>query len=177
VNPQLALAADGVWRPGQASPAINTGQGTYPFVTTDMDGQARDAMPDVGADEIAQGAVTHRPLTPADVGPPKAMIVSHAAEMGHESRVVRTSSLGVNYPNPFNPSTTITYSIAEGTTDSASLRVYDLLGREVAVLVNEQKPAGSYSVQWNAAACAGGCYYARLESDGRVHVHKLLLLK
>jgi len=70
VDPQLALGADGLWRPGAASPAINGGSGDYSsLITTDMDGQARIGIYDVGADEFSAASIVRKPLTAADVGP------------------------------------------------------------------------------------------------------------
>mgnify|MGYP005622857409 CR=1 FL=1 len=65
-----------------------------------------------------------------------------------------------NFPNPFNPSTVIKYSV--GMYSHTSLRVYDVLGREVAILVNENKQPGSYMVQWNASNFPSGIYFYRL---------------
>jgi len=94
-------------------------------------------------------------------------------------------TLNQNYPNPFNPSTTITFSV--GTTSYASLRVYDLLGREVASLLLEKLSAGEYSRQWNAANMPSGIYIYRLSvvpTEGRsgqagtyTETRKLVLLK
>jgi chondroitinase B-like protein/dockerin type I repeat protein/PEP-CTERM motif-containing protein len=70
VDPQLQLGADGLWRPGPVSPAINGGAGDYSgTITMDMDGQARIGIYDVGADEVSGATIVRRPLTPADVGP------------------------------------------------------------------------------------------------------------
>jgi poly(beta-D-mannuronate) lyase len=70
VDPQLQFGADGLWRPGPASPAINGGSGNYSsLITTDMDGQARIGIYDVGADEVSAATIVRRPLTSADVGP------------------------------------------------------------------------------------------------------------
>jgi poly(beta-D-mannuronate) lyase len=69
-NPQLVLAANNVWRPAPTSPAVNAAAGSFSgLLTTDMDGQPRTGMYDIGADELAAGAMLHRPLTSADVGP------------------------------------------------------------------------------------------------------------
>jgi hypothetical protein len=69
-DPQLQLGADGLWRPGASSPAINGGSGNYSsLITTDMDGQARIGIYDVGADEVSAATIVRRPLTSADVGP------------------------------------------------------------------------------------------------------------
>ena len=83
--------------------------------------------------------------------------------------------LAQNYPNPFNPVTTIKYSVPQG--DIASIKVYDLLGREVAVLVNEYKPTGTYSVEFNASRFASGVYFYQLQAGNFVEVKKMILLR
>ncbi|MGH2569266.1 MAG: T9SS type A sorting domain-containing protein, partial [Bacteroidota bacterium] len=79
------------------------------------------------------------------------------------------------YPNPFNPSTRFEYRVAQA--GFVSLKIYDLLGREVAVLVNEEKQPGAYSVVWNAGAMPSGVYFSRLESNGKSLIRKLLLVR
>ena len=69
VNPQLALAADGLWRPATNSPALGGAAGSYPSVVNDMDGQPRTGAKDIGSDQASAAPVTRRPLGPADVGP------------------------------------------------------------------------------------------------------------
>jgi hypothetical protein len=83
--------------------------------------------------------------------------------------------LSQNYPNPFNPVTTIDYSI--GSPGLATLKVYDMLGIEVASLVNENKETGSYSVEFNAGNLPSGIYVYRLTADKFVETKKLILLK
>jgi hypothetical protein len=82
-----------------------------------------------------------------------------------------------NYPNPFNPSTVIKYSIEKA--GQVYLRVYDLLGREVATLVDDNQPVGTYTVTFNTAGqnFSSGVYFYRLESGSFVATHKLILLK
>ncbi len=80
-----------------------------------------------------------------------------------------------NYPNPFNPTTNISYRIPES--GFVSLKVYDALGREVAALVNEVKPAGNYLVNFNAAGLASGVYFYRLKAGNFTQNHKMILLK
>ncbi|MCB9090310.1 MAG: T9SS type A sorting domain-containing protein [Calditrichae bacterium] len=80
-----------------------------------------------------------------------------------------------NYPNPFNPVTTFRYSLAKAS--PAQLRIYNTLGQEVAVLVDESQPAGSYRVQWDAARMASGIYFARFQAGSFVQTRKVMLLK
>jgi hypothetical protein len=91
-------------------------------------------------------------------------------------------SLSQNFPNPFNPTTTIKYSIPVETGHAPSLRhvtlkVYDLLGRDVATLVNEEKSAGSYAVELNAAKLSSGVYFYKLIADKFIQTKKMILLK
>jgi hypothetical protein len=94
----------------------------------------------------------------------------------HETQgVPKEYCLLQNYPNPFNPSTTIGYRIQER--GFVSLRVFDLLGREVATLVNELKQPGTYAVQWDASGVASGVYLYRLRSEGFIQTRRLLLVR
>ena len=92
-----------------------------------------------------------------------------------EKEIPTAFTLMQNYPNPFNPSTTMNYELP--TKGFVTLKVFDLLGREVAVLVNEEKSAGRYSVQWNAAMLPSGVYFYRLDAGSFSQTRKLLLLK
>jgi C1A family cysteine protease len=80
-----------------------------------------------------------------------------------------------NYPNPFNPSTRIKYAMA--VKQFVSLKVYDVLGNEVATLVNEEKPAGTYEVEFDANRLSAGVYYYTIVTDNFVETKKMILLK
>jgi hypothetical protein len=80
-----------------------------------------------------------------------------------------------NYPNPFNPATTIDYSIPK--TSLVTIKVFDILGREVKTLVNEEKTSGNYSIKFNESGLASGVYFYRLQSGDFVSTKKMLLLK
>ncbi len=84
-------------------------------------------------------------------------------------------SLNQNYPNPFNPTTVIRYQLPAASTVRLSL--YDLLGREVASLVNEQKPAGTYEVRFDGSGFASGIYLYRLTAGTYVESRKMILMK
>jgi photosystem II stability/assembly factor-like uncharacterized protein len=84
-------------------------------------------------------------------------------------------ALRQNYPNPFNPSTTIQYSIPQS--DRVSLKVFSLLGQEVATLVDEQQAVGSYTVRFDAHNLASGVYFYMLKAGSFVSTKSLLLMK
>ena len=83
--------------------------------------------------------------------------------------------LSQNYPNPFNPSTTIRYSIP--TSGLVNLKIYNILGQEVATLINEFKEAGYYSLEWNAGSYPSGSYFYRIVAGGNTKVLRMLLIK
>ncbi len=83
--------------------------------------------------------------------------------------------LGHNYPNPYNPSTKISYAIP--TTSFISLKVFDVLGREVDVLVNKEQSQGNYEVDFNASHLTSGIYFYRIQADGFIDTKKMVLMK
>jgi hypothetical protein len=92
-----------------------------------------------------------------------------------DDRLPRQTELLQNYPNPFNPSTVIRYQIASA--GSVSLKVYDILGSEVATLVNAPQAPGTYEFSWNASDFPSGMYYYRLQAGGTVMTKKMIYLK
>jgi len=109
------------------------------------------------------------------------IIISSVNKSGNE--IPESFELYQNYPNPFNPSTAIGYQLSAFS--HITLKVYDILGHEVAVLVNEEKPAGTYNVEWNAKGISSGVYFYQLralprysrQAENFVITKKLLLLK
>ncbi|MCB0725553.1 MAG: T9SS type A sorting domain-containing protein [Ignavibacteriae bacterium] len=83
--------------------------------------------------------------------------------------------LNQNYPNPFNPSTKISFDIPKQS--HVSIKIYDITGREIAKLINQQFSAGSYTVDFNGAKFASGVYFYRLEADGFVETKRMMLIK
>jgi len=84
-------------------------------------------------------------------------------------------SLEQNYPNPFNPSTTIEFSLSHS--GPVTVKVFNLLGEEVATLVNEVRPAGTYRIGWNAGGLPSGVYFYRLQASNLTEAKKLTLLR
>jgi hypothetical protein len=122
--------------------------------TTDIDGDTRNATkPYMGADEAG-------PLT--GVGP-------------DATTAPLAFALAQNYPNPFNPTTVVSYQLPEA--GSVKLVVHDLLGREVATLVNEHQGAGQYTVQFDGTGLSSGVYFYRLTSGERMETRQMQLLK
>ncbi len=122
--------------------------------TTDIDGDTRNATkPYMGADEAG-------PLTAVEPEDPAAPF---------------TFALAQNYPNPFNPATVIAYQLSSD--GQTTLRVYDMLGREVAALVNERQGAGRYTVRFDGAGLSSGAYFYRLTSGQRTETRLMQLLK
>jgi hypothetical protein len=95
--------------------------------------------------------------------------------LGTTAKIPSVFKLYTNYPNPFNPSTTIQYDVPRNT--NASLIVYDLLGKEVTKLMNGYVQPGSYEVVWDAANYASGTYFYRFETDYFTDVKKMTLIK
>ncbi len=93
----------------------------------------------------------------------------------YQSNNLNTFSLIQNYPNPFNPNTTIKYNIPIA--GNVSLKIFDVLGKEITTLVNEEKSAGSYNVEFNASHLASGIYYYQLRAGDYVETKKMILLK
>jgi len=123
----------------------------------------------------AGGGTAATPVLRADAVMLQIVPESSGVKDNGQTNIPAQFVLEQNYPNPCNPTTTITFSV--GTYCHTSLRVFDLLGREIAILVNEQKPAGSYQVQWNAGGIPSGIYFYRLQSGAFTETKKLILLK
>jgi len=92
-----------------------------------------------------------------------------------ESELPVSFGISQNYPNPFNPTTTIKYSVPEES--FVSIKVYDILGRLVASLIDEEKPAGYHEVTFNAVSIASGTYFYRMDAGNFIDVKKLIILK
>jgi len=91
------------------------------------------------------------------------------------SEIPSSYNLSQNYPNPFNPSTSINYSLVED--GFVKLAVYNMLGEEVAKLVNTQQKAGRYEVNFNATGLASGVYVYRMETANFITSRKLVFVK
>jgi hypothetical protein len=92
-----------------------------------------------------------------------------------ESQPIKEFHLSQNYPNPFNPSTKISWQ--SPVSSHQTLKVYDVLGNEIATLVNEEKPAGNYEVEFNASMLSSGIYFYKLQAGSFVETKKIVLIR
>lgn len=109
---------------------------------------------------------------PKSVNLTRGMITSSEEEPGSEPLVF---GLEQNYPNPFNPSTTISFTLSE--TGNATLKVFNMLGQEVATLANERLNAGNYTFNFDASALASGMYIYRLQAQNQTVTKRMMLIK
>ncbi|MBN1479649.1 T9SS type A sorting domain-containing protein [candidate division KSB1 bacterium] len=103
------------------------------------------------------------------------VVLETGAAVETNPATVQSFALQQNYPNPFNPTTTIAYSVAKN--DHVQLKVYDMLGREVATLVNDVKPAGEYNVAFDASDLTSGVYVYTMTTGEQTFTNKMLLMK
>ncbi|HZW39178.1 MAG TPA: T9SS type A sorting domain-containing protein [Ignavibacteriaceae bacterium] len=102
-------------------------------------------------------------------------VVLNPTDVDENNSTITNYSLEQNYPNPFNPSTTIKYSLP--TDNFVSIKIFDLLGNEIAILVNEEKSSGEYEITWNASAYPSGVYFMKMTSGKFTETKKMLLMK
>jgi len=100
---------------------------------------------------------------------------STATSVGNEPLNPNAFALEQNFPNPFNPTTSIRYTI--GKADNVSLTVYNMLGQEVATVVNQFQTAGTHTVNFDASNLASGMYLYKIQSGSFSEVKKMMLLK
>jgi len=125
------------------------------------------------------GGVTRDGWFVDDIG---IFIYTIPTDISGDSNPVYTFSLNQNYPNPFNPTTKIKYTIPSVTLSGSegsltTLKVYDVLGNQVAVLVNEKQPAGSYEIEFDASNLSSGIYFYKLVSGSFIDTKKMILMK
>jgi len=103
------------------------------------------------------------------------LVLSGTADTVSENEIVYSFKLEQNYPNPCNATTTIIYEIAK--LNFITLRIYDVLGNEISTLVNEEKPSGTYEVEFDASLLPSGIYFYRIQTEEFLKTKKMVLLK
>jgi hypothetical protein len=123
-------------------------------------------------------AISRNPVFKTAATAPRFTLIIDPAKTTSVDRgpeTVGRMELAQNFPNPFNPSTVIGFNLQSS--HVTSLTVYDMLGREVAVLVNGSMPAGAHSVTFDASGLSSGTYIYRLEAGGQVLTRRMTLVK
>lgn len=173
ISPLLYRAADSLWRPAPASPVIGAGQGNYPFVNDDVDGQIRIMPKDSGADQVSSAPVLHRPLMPLDVGPswfPPAQYTTQNNPRPPVGLIILHTD-----PNPFNPATTISFTLLHNA--RVRLEIFSITGARVDVLIDHYLPPGTHRIRWQPQHCVSGLFFCRLQANSATAVKKLIYLK
>ena len=162
----LFVIGDTLFHLSDSSPCIGAGidsleiNGTWYYAPSfDFDGDPRPnppgTLPDMGAQEWPDS-------------------ITNSIEL-HTSVIPDKYSLSQNFPNPFNSATTIQYSITQRS--NVTLKIYDILGKEIAVLVNEEKDQGVYTANFDANNLASGLYLYRIQAGSFIDTKKMILLK
>jgi hypothetical protein len=146
------VASDDLHIDGNFETLIDKGATPIVEIETDFDGETRNlTVPDIGADEFTIVGVEEEETLPTEY------------------------ALEQNYPNPFNPTTTFRYSIP--TQSKVVIKVYDILGNEIATLIDDEKSVGTYDLTWNAASMPSGVYFYQLKAGDFIQTRKMILLK
>ena len=125
--------------------------------------------------EILLGIFSDPPITffPQYADPPSSY--ANITDVKNDPEIPISIYLFQNYPNPFNPSTMISYQLP--VSSDVILKIYDILGNQIATLVNEYKPAGKYEVEFDASSLTSGVYFYQLTSGEFTSTKKMILLK
>jgi polyhydroxybutyrate depolymerase len=143
---------------------------------------------------ISGGSTTACPATPQSTIYEYSDPITSISQDSKEIAIPKNFVMSQNYPNPFNPTTTIKYSIPysfipnsvrdlstqipdQARNDNVILKVYDILGREVATLVNQKQKPGNYEVEWNAINQPSGVYFYQLQTGDFIETKKMILMK
>ena len=118
-----------------------------------------------------------------DENPPTSGVITGSIGWGNDDvtavekleSLPNSFSLSQNYPNPFNPSTKIEYSITEPS--FVTLKVYDILGNEIATLINKSQSAGNYRSEFDGSKYSSGTYVVQLQAGNNYDTKKMILLK
>ena len=102
-------------------------------------------------------------------------IIDRLTSIKTNGEIPLTFSLSQNFPNPFNPTTAINFTVPK--TGLVKLKIYNMIGKEISTLVNEIRTAGNYSVNFDASGLSSGTYFYKLEAGGMINIKKMMLIK
>jgi len=165
---------------GQTSGQIQVSDPTNPYVTVEpkngiiSPGGSQTILLTLNAQNLSEGTYIGEIKITTDGGN-ITIPIDYLVDVQRLPEIPNSFNLSQNYPNPFNPSTSIEFSVPK--TTKVSLKIYDLLGKELAVLLNERKSPGNYRATFNASNLASGIYIYRLETDEFKDTKKLMFIK
>jgi hypothetical protein len=139
------------------------------------DATTNDNIGGVGAVALRQGASNQPTLRVDGIRVMTTWSPATSVEQRSADNLPSSFALSQNFPNPFNPSTAISYQLSANS--AVTLKVFDMLGREVATLVNDFQLAGSYRAIWNAAGVGSGVYFYKLQTGTFSETKKMILMK
>ncbi len=173
IDPFLTnINSDSLWLLSVNSPARDAALVNYLNISQDVQGQPRSGSNDVGADEYAVSTVYRHPLTVDDVGPNAVEVVS----VNPGTKILPQTFQIINaFPNPFNPSTTIEYSLSQAA--NVQLSIYNILGQQIENLIDGSQEAGRHSIRWEARNYPAGIYIAVLNNGFKSISTKMVLIK
>lgn len=172
IDPKLEIS-DNYWRLSSSSPAIDSSKGIWEYVNTDFDGQARDSLLDVGADEFNMNGIIFKPLSAADVGPGTEVITNVRNE--NITPQFKSFLINQNYPNPFNSETNIElYILKKGNFD---MKIFDINGELIKTIFSGTLIPGLKKYSIDMDKFSSGRYYLRITDGNYSDTRKLLHLK
>ena len=175
-NPMLAQS-ERIFRLSEQSIAIDSATGEWDFIIDDIDGQLRDGLFDIGADEYSNGVINNKVLDSTDVGPTNPNITSVTEE--NYSNDLKAIELYGIYPNPFNSSARIQFLLNEGS--NLKIYIFDTLGNMVNKLVSAYFPEGFHSLVWNTSksykSVSSGIYFVVIKSPNQILTQKIVYVK
>jgi len=181
IDPKLNYVADELtW--GSSSPKTKYGKKLVAPNTVNGDSISGAIQQSVTRHPAGTGLwTTHKSVSSLPYSP-GTVAISRVTE--RIMTVVNGFELSQNFPNPFNPVTSVRYTIPDGARSASfgndvhvTIAVYDQLGKTIAVLVNETKPSGTYTAAFDASSVASGMYYYRMFADGLILSRKMIVVK
>ena len=171
-GPPSGFKVDGTGRAHNVTASLPEDEGYSPFWLVNIyDNADFDNVHDLASAQAANLLAANA----ANVNCPIVSVESSTAVENTSSALPAQYSLSQNYPNPFNPSTKIDFTVVNG--ERVSIKIYNSIGQEVTELINENLPAGYYSVDFDASTLSSGVYFYTIRTQHFVQTKKMLLLK
>ena len=164
--------AGALWILSSASPAIDGRPDSSLALFEDVQGQPRDSLPDIGADEFSAAPVQRWPLTPQEVGPEAGIssAVNGADIAGFQRDVLRIAC----FPNPATDAVNIQFTLRNAA--NIRLMIYNLQGQKIATLAKGRRERGAHDVSWDCGTTAAGVYWVVLQTGARTASVKIVVL-